>query len=105
MDEISKFALLYQGGDAERGLLNLYDASRSYYGFSRVLAVLGHYYSTGKIISQAPAAEVDIYLGIPTEGSFKQTVYATVVGGILVAPFTTFVDYTIRSWLPPPDKD
>jgi hypothetical protein len=103
--DLSKFTLYYHGGVADRGLMNLYDASRSYYGFSRVLAVLGHYYSTGKIISQAPNADIELYIGISEEGTFRQNVYAGIVGAIIAAPFTTFIDYTIRSWLPPNDSD
>ena len=83
--------------------MDLYDASRSYHGFSRVLAVLGQYYSYGEIISQAPRADVQIYLGHSSEGTFRQTVLAGVTGAIIAAPFTTFIDYTIRSWLPNPD--
>jgi hypothetical protein len=105
MADFSDFSLLYQGRVADQKMLDLYDASRSYYGFARVISVLGHYYSTGEIIAQAPKANIELYIGVPTEGSFKQTVYATVVGTVIAQPFTTFVDHTIRSWLPSPNSE
>jgi hypothetical protein len=105
MADFSDFSLVYQGLVADRRMLDLYDASRSYYGFARVIAILGHYYSTGEIVSQAPKADIELYLGLPAEGSFKQTVYAAVAGAIIATPFTTFVDHTLRSWLPASDKE
>src|ERR1700683_2265432 len=71
----------------------------------RVLAILGHYYGHGEIIAHAPAADVEIYLGSSDEGSFKQTVLAGTVGAVLAAPFVSFVDHTVKSWLPSPDGD
>lgn len=54
----SIFTLKFDGRQASYGRLDLYDASQSFYGLARVLAVLGHYYSTGAIIYQAPASSV-----------------------------------------------
>jgi hypothetical protein len=38
-------------------------------------------------------------------GSFRQTVLAGTVGAVMAAPFVSFVDYTVKSWLPPGDGD
>jgi hypothetical protein len=103
--DLSKFTLFFDGGLATEGRLDLYDASQSYYGFARVLAILGHYYGHGKIIAQAPFADVELYLGAAEEGTFRQTVYAGTIGAVLSAPFVSFVDYTVKSWLPSPDSD
>jgi hypothetical protein len=48
---------------------------------------------------------VEIYLGSSDEGSFKQTVLAGTVGAVLAAPFVSFIDHTVKSWLPSPDGD
>jgi hypothetical protein len=103
--ELSKFTLFFDGGLAADGRLDLYDASQSYYGLARVLAILGHYYGHGEIIAQAPFADVELYLAASGEGSFKQTVLAGTVGAVIAAPFVSFVDHTVKSWLPPPDTD
>lgn len=105
MAELSKFTLFFDGGMAAQGRLDLYDASQSYQGLARVLAILGHYYAHGRIIAQAPAADVEIYLSTAEEGSFRQVVLAAAAGAIISAPFTSFVDYTVKSWLPSPDAD
>ena len=105
MAELSKFTLFFDGGLAAEGRLDLYDASQSYYGLARVLAILGHYYGHGKIIGQAPSADMELYLSSVQEGSFKQTILAGTVGAVMAAPFVSFVDYTVKSWLPSPDSD
>ena len=105
MADLSEFTLYYDGGVAAQGRMDLYDASESYHGFARVIAILGHYYGTGKIISQAPYAEVELFLLPATTGSFKQTVLAGTVGAIVAAPFVSFVDHTVKSWLPSTDSD
>jgi len=105
LPDLSKFTLFFDGGLAAEGRLDLYDASQSYYGFARVLAILGHYYGHGEVIAQAPSADVELYLSGPEQGSFKQAILAGTVGAVMAAPFVTFVDYTMRSWLPSPDGD
>lgn len=105
MADLSKFTLFFDGGLAAEGRLDLYDASQSYYGFARVLAILGHYYGHGEIIAQAPFADVELYLSASEPGSFRQTVLAGTVSAVIAAPFITFVDYTVRSWLPPSDPN
>ncbi len=96
-------SLTFSGIDADEGKLDLYDASISNYGLARVVSVLGHYYQTGKIISQAPRSEVKVYLYPPEEGSFKQTVAASIIGGVVATSFSTFFNRTLDSWFPNPD--
>jgi hypothetical protein len=104
MDEY-RFGLDYYGRDADRARLDLYDASISYYGFARTLAIIGHYYATGEIIAHAPKAEIQIFLTPPEEGSFRQTVIAGVVGAVIAAPFTTFVGELVKTWVPGNDAE
>ncbi len=104
MDEY-KFSLEYYGREADRARLDLYDASISYYGFARTLAIVGHYYTTGDIIAHAPKSDIQIYLTPPEEGSFRQTVIAGVVGAVVAAPFTTFVGELVKTWIPGNDAE
>jgi hypothetical protein len=99
----NSFSLIFEGGDADNVRLDLYDASQSYYGLARVLSVLGHYYLTEEIIVQAPKSSIDLYIIPPAEGSFKQTVLAGAAGGILAAPFTSFVSVMVERWFPRSD--
>ena len=46
---------------------------------------------------------MDLYIVPPEEGSFKQTVLATVVGGIVAAPFVVFATRVIDTWIPAPN--
>jgi hypothetical protein len=104
MDEY-KLGLNFYGQEADRARLDLYDASVSYHGFARTLAITGHYYSTGEIIAQAPHSSVKLYLVPPEEGSFRQTVIAGVVGAIIAAPFTTFFSELVKTWVPGNDGE
>lgn len=97
------FALTYNGGDADAGRLSFYDASVSYRGFARTLSILGHYYTTGQIIAQAPRANLEIYIVPPQEGSFRQNVIAAVVGGVIAVPFVKFTEAAIENWFPKND--
>jgi len=72
--EENAISLVYYGGDADHNRLDLYDASNSYYGLARTLAVIGHYFVTGEIIVKAPQSAIRLYLQPPTEGSFRQTI-------------------------------
>ena len=100
-----QFGLTYFGRDADQARLDLYDASISYYGFARTLAIVGHYYVTGEIIAHAPKSKVQIYLTPPEEGSFKQNVIAGVVGAVISAPFTTFFGELAKQWVPGNDAE
>ncbi len=99
-------SLIYYGGDADNNRLNFYDASASYEGASRTLAILGHFYLTQNIIVKAPNSAMPLFIVPPEEGSLKQNIIAGVVGGLIVTgvsvPFTTFANRLIDSWLPPP---
>ncbi len=93
-------SLLYYGGDADDNRLNLYDASQSYEGLARTLAIIGHYYLTQDFIYQAPSSKMPLYLVPPEAGSFKQTIMAAVVGGIVSAPFSVFAYRLLDNWIP-----
>src|SRR5579863_4269999 len=92
-----------RSGVADEGRLNLYDASISLYGSARVFAILGHFYKTGEIISQAPRSEVEVSLVPPEAGSFRQTLLVAVVAGIVAAPFGVFSELLFKRWFPQPD--
>lgn len=99
-------SVLYYGGDADNHRLDLYDASISYEGLARTLAVIGHFYLKQEIIVQAPSSVMPLYLVPPEEGSLKQNIIAGVVGGLIVmgvsVPFTIFATRLIESWVPAP---
>lgn len=98
-----QFSINYSGGDADMQRIDLYDASSSYFGFARTLAILGHYYSTGNIISKAPDSALKLYLETSEQGSFKQNIIAAATGAIIASPFTTFVAITLNHWIPKPN--
>lgn len=99
-------SLMYYGGDADRHRLNLYDASISYEGLARTLAVIGHFYLKQEIIVKAPSSVMPLYLVPPEEGSLKQNIIAGIVGGLVVmgvsVPYTIFATRLIESWVPAP---
>jgi hypothetical protein len=97
------FTLKFSGLDAEEGRLDLYDASISNHDFARTLAILGHFYQTGEIISQAPRSDVRIYIYASAEGSFKQMVGAAVLSAVIAAPFTIYIQRIIDDWVPHPN--
>ena len=96
-------SLVFDGLDAETGKIDLYDLSLSQYGLARVVAILGHYYQTGRIVSQAPRSDVRVYAYPPEDGSFKQTVAAGVIATVLGVPFSVFLTRVINDWVPNPD--
>ncbi|MEO9904155.1 hypothetical protein [Nisaea sp.] len=98
-----EFALEFHGRDADKNRLDLYDASISYNGMARVISILGHYYVTGDVISHAPKSVVQIYLYPPEAGSFRTTVAAAVIGGVITVPFAVLVQRTFDDWFPRPD--
>lgn len=101
----SSITLIYYGRDADDNRLDLYDASTSYVGLARTLAVLGHYYLKKEIIAQAPRSAMSLYVVPPEEGSFKQNIIAGAIGGIIAAPFGPFAQRVIDSWIPAPNTE
>lgn len=100
---LSKFQLSYFGREAELNRLSLYDASASFYGFSRTVAILGHYYSTGKINAHAPRSEVEVFLEAAEQGSYKQTIIAAAISAVVSVPLTIFITRAIDNWIPQED--
>lgn len=101
--QINYFQLTYHGSDADNHRIGMQEASASFYGFSRTIAILGHYYSTGKINAHAPKSEIKIYLETSEDGSFKQTIAAAALGAIVATPLSVFITRAIDSWIPSPD--
>lgn len=67
-----EFELTFDGGLAEDGLLEFYDAARALAGFQRSLALTTHLALNGEIITQAPAASgFQIFIPPFIEGSWK----------------------------------
>lgn len=101
--EYSYFELAYFGNQADNNRIGMHEASASFYGFSRTISILGHFYSTGKINSHAPKSEVRVYLQTSEDGSFRQIIAAAAVGAVVSTPLTVFVTRAIDSWIPAPD--
>jgi hypothetical protein len=67
-----EFELTFDGGQAEEGLLEFYDAAKALSGFQRSLALTTHLALHGEIITQAPSAKgFQIYVPPFYEGSWK----------------------------------
>jgi hypothetical protein len=98
--------LIYFGADADENKLNFYDASASFEGAARTLAILGHYYLKQEIIVKAPNSAMPLFYVPPQAGSLKQDIIAGAAGGLIVlgvsVPFTIFATRVIDSWIPPP---
>lgn len=96
--------LEFFGRDADAHELDLYDAGRSIEGLGRTVAILAHYYQTGKIIHQAPSAAPRISLRAPQQGSFIFDVgvnaVGAIVGGIVLVPITFWLTQIMGQWLP-----
>ncbi len=99
------FQLAFFGGDADKNRVDMYDASASFYGFSRTIAILGHYYSTGKVNAHAPKSEVSVFLETSEDGSFKQTVMAAAVSAVVSTPLAVFITRAMDTWIPAPDSE
>ena len=97
-------SLIYYGGDADNNRLNLYDASHSYQGLARTLAIIGHYYLTQEIIYKAPQSKMPLYLVPSGNGSYKQQIIVGVVITALGAPFVVFAERILDNWIPSPDS-
>lgn len=100
----TNISIVYYGLLADKNMLDLYDASNSYYGLARTLAIIGHYWATGDIISIAPRSAMPIYILPAEEGSFKQVlavgVLATVLGNLASVPFVFFATRMMEHWVP-----
>lgn len=104
------FELKFDGAEADRGLLEFYDASRALAGFQRSLALTVHLVLHGEIITQAPAAKgFTIYVPPFEEGSWK-TKAKVMLGMAFVAGsvgkdspvgqvITSVYDYALQSTL------
>lgn len=67
-----EFELVFEGGRADEGLLEFYDAARALAGFQRSLALTTHLAINGEIITQAPSATgFEIFVPPPIRGSWK----------------------------------
>ncbi|HZH25745.1 MAG TPA: hypothetical protein VEY95_01055 [Azospirillaceae bacterium] len=103
MDE--RITLIFDGRMASYGRLDLYDASTSMLGAARLFSILGHYYQTGKIISQAPRSVAKVYIEPPEDGSFRQGVIIGVLGTVIGSPFPIFLERILDTWLPKPNDE
>lgn len=96
---------IFDGGMAEAGRLDLYDASTSMLAAARVYSILGHYYQTGKIITQAPRSKAKVYIVPAEHGSFKQQIIVGVVTTAITVPFTLFATRLLDKWMPAPNQE
>lgn len=95
----------YEGGDADEGLLPLYDGATSLYGFAQSLCIVTHAYMNYDVVSRATALKgAKIYISPPKRGSFvveflilmeANPAITGVAGGLLAAPFYDFVKFTV----------
>jgi len=80
----------FDGLDADRHRLDLYDLSRSLKGLSRSLSITTHFILNGEIITRTPALRnANIYISPPRAGSFFQDITVGVVAGAAFALFSS----------------
>ncbi len=80
MEPVVSFELTFEGGDADRHLIDFYDVSQALIGFQRSLALTTHLVLNDEIITQAPALKgARIYAQPPEDGSWKFGAVVTVV--------------------------
>lgn len=67
-----KFALSFEGNDADDHLLDFYDAAEALRGFQRSLALTAHLVLNGEIITEAPSLKgARVMITSPEAGSWK----------------------------------
>ncbi|MBS3650813.1 hypothetical protein KEU06_19560 [Pseudaminobacter sp. 19-2017] len=97
-----KFALSFEGNEADDNQLDFYDAADALTGFQRSLALTTHLVLNGEIIVQAPALKgARIFIKSPEQGSWK---VVTTVGMIMAgahqlgtAPRDTVIGHLVTS--------
>lgn len=79
-----EFTLEFEGNEADRNLLDFYDAAQAFGGFQRSLALTTHLIVNGEIITQAPSLKnATIFVRPPEDGSWKTV--AVVTGTLLLS--------------------
>ncbi|MDG4884331.1 hypothetical protein [Mesorhizobium sp. WSM4884] len=79
-----EFTLEFDGNEADRNLLDFYDAAQAFGGFQRSLALTTHLVVNGEIITQAPALKNAVILVRPPENGSWKTI-AVVAGTVLLS--------------------
>jgi hypothetical protein len=80
-----EFELTFEGGKADDGLIEFYDAAKALSGFQRSLALTTHLVLHGEIITHAPAAQgFQIFLPPFIEGSWKARAKILIVPAFLI---------------------
>jgi len=71
--------LVYRGGQADKGRLDLYDGSDSLFGFAKALNITAHAFVNRDIVGRATATKgAELYLHPPRSGSFIEVIQAVV---------------------------
>ncbi|WP_141700881.1 hypothetical protein [Mesorhizobium sp. SEMIA 3007] len=79
-----EFTLQFEGNEADRNLLDFYDAAQAFAAFQRTLALTTHLVVNGEIITQAPSLKNAVILSLPPEpGSWRAV--AIVTGTVLLS--------------------
>ena len=99
MEDTIEFTFSFDGNEAEKHRLDLYDVSRALEGFHRTLALTTHLIINNEVITQAPSLKnATIYSLPPEEGSWKITVIVcTTLFSLGTAPKDTPLGHLIYS--------
>ena len=93
--------LVYDGRDADSGVLNFYDAAHALVGFQRSLALTTHLVINGEIITQAPSLRgARIIVTPPQEGSWRVSAAILAASGfysLTTAPTDTPPGHLVHS--------
>ncbi|MET4689185.1 hypothetical protein [Sinorhizobium fredii] len=97
-----KFALSFEGNDADEHVLDFYDAADALTGFQRSLALTTHLVLHGEIITQAPALRgARILIKSPEAGSWKVITVVTLLASgahtLGTAPRDTVLGHLVAS--------
>ncbi|MDH0366588.1 MULTISPECIES: hypothetical protein [Brucella] len=84
--------IVFRGGDADQGRLDLYDGADAIFGFAKALQIATHAFVKYSITKSAPSIKgAKIYLQPPSAGSFIEPLQAVITDPSFMAGVTTGV--------------
>lgn len=92
-----KIIFKYEKGIADKGLLDLYDASVALNGISRTLSIISHAFINGEVRKQGDTVHgAKIYISTPKKGSFIYEALIYIGGVVSSGVFYDFIKYTLN---------
>jgi hypothetical protein len=83
MSDNLEISLSFTGNDADKHLLDFYDAAEALQGFQRYIALTTHFLLNDEIIVQAPKLKgAELFISSPEAGSWKVVAYVVGILGV-----------------------